>query len=628
MVFLSIVLYTRFASRQIQMTTEAAEQLLTQTTVNLEDYLVNMRRLSDAMYYDVIKDADLARDSIDSELNLLYEAHKDNLISFALFRRDGELVSAAPVATMKQNLDVTGQRWFTEATGQMENLHFSTPHVQNLFDDSSYRYYWVISLSRVVDMTDRGVPMTGVLLVDMNYNTVEQMMNRLNEVNSYQYYYLCDRSGEIIYHPRQMQIRSGNYEENSAAAVSYEDGVHRETFGGEERTVVVSTVSYTGWKLVGVIPQNAFSIGMMSTRYFVVLMILTMVLAILIINRFVSERISRPIMQLDESVRETERAGFATGGSRIFVGGSSEVEHLGRTLQRSMDRNLELMQDVVREQEDKRKSELDALQSQINPHFLYNTLDSIVWMIESERGKDAVFMVTQLASLFRISLSRGRTIISIGDELHHAEYYMNIQKIRYKDVFTVSFTADEEVKQYATVKLIIQPLLENAIYYGVEGMGGDGEIEVHAYRKDSDIYIDVRDNGLGMPEEVVEKLLTEDDAPDKAPRPRRSGRGSGVGLVNVHRRIQLRFGNAYGLEIESEPDEGTTVRIHLPAVPDTEENRRLLEEGKYLSQRTPDVDAGASVTQNPAAVTMQKAEADPGRPELSVSNHSAREGDE
>ena len=127
----------------------------------------------------------------------------------------------------------------------------------------------------------------------------------------------------------------------------------------------------------------------------------------------------------------------------------------------------DLMQDIVVKQEEKRKSELDALQSQINPHFLYNTLDSIVWMITGERYDDAVFMITQLASLFRISLSTRKTIIRIEDEIKHAQNYMNIQKIRYKNAFQVEFQIEPEIMQCCTVKLVVQPLLENAIYYEI-----------------------------------------------------------------------------------------------------------------------------------------------------------------
>jgi two-component system sensor histidine kinase YesM len=229
---LSLVLYNRFTQRTRVMMTESTQQLMSQTETNLEDYLTSMRRVSDAMYYDVIKDKDLARDSLDSEMFLLYEANKDNLISFALFKRDGSLVSAAPISAMKSRIDVREQPWFNLAMEEPENLHFSTPHVQNIFDASTFRYYWVISLSRIVELTDKGVPMRGVLLVDMNYSTIEQMMERVNSSNSYQYFYLCDSDGELIYHPRQMRINAGNYKENNAQVCEYEDGVHEERFDG------------------------------------------------------------------------------------------------------------------------------------------------------------------------------------------------------------------------------------------------------------------------------------------------------------------------------------------------------------------------------------------------------------
>ena len=142
---LGVTLYNRFVNRMEDMTIESSEQLLNQTAINLETYLRNMRRISDTMYYSVIKDKDFAVDSMDEEMNLLYEANKDNLISIACYTNEGNLVAAAPVANEKNDLDIVGQEWFVNAVGQMENLHFSTPHVQNLFDNTSYRYYWVIS---------------------------------------------------------------------------------------------------------------------------------------------------------------------------------------------------------------------------------------------------------------------------------------------------------------------------------------------------------------------------------------------------------------------------------------------------------------------------------------------------
>ena len=185
-------------------------------------------------------------------------------------------------------------------------------------------------------------------------------------------------------------------------------------------------------------------------------------------------------------------------------------------------------------------------------------------------------MISELAKLLRVSLSRGKTIISIKDELQHSRSYMNIQLARYKERFKTEFRIEKEIENYCIVKLVIQPILENAIYYGMEYMDGEGEILVKGYEKDGDIYLEVQDNGLGMPEEEAAKLLTESSRERK--------RGSGVGLINVDSRIRLRFGKEYGLLIESHPDEGMKVTIHIPAIPYTEENQQLLEEGKYKAK--------------------------------------------
>ncbi len=579
MAFLSITVYNRFVNQIQDMMIESAEQLLNQTAIKLETYLRSMRRISDALYYSVIKDMDLATENMDAEMNLLYEANKDNLISIACYTKDGSLVSAVPVATEKVNSDVTGQKWFLDAMGQMENIHFSTPHVQNLFDNTNFRYYWVISLSNAVELTNNGNSTLGVLLVDMNYSSIEQLLNKANTDNSSEYVYLMDGEGEIIYHPKQKLIYTNLYKENNLKAADYPDGSYQEVFQGEKRLITVKAVSYTGWKIVSVIPMGSFNMGLYGTRLFIIMLVALTMLATIILNQLVSANIVKPLQKLNDSIKRWEAG---SPSAEIYIGGTMEVEHLGKTLHSTLRQLQKLMQDIVVEQEEKRKSELDALQSQINPHFLYNTLDSIVWMIEGERYEDAVFMITQLASLFRISLSRGKTIISIDDEIKHAKNYMNIQKVRYKNIFRVDFQIEEAILSSCTVKLVLQPLLENAIYYGVEYVDDDGEILVRGYKKGTDIYIEVCDQGPGMPEEMVEQLLTENNHVRK--------HGSGVGLINVHNRIRLRFGSSYGLEIESKPDEGSIARIHLPDIPYSTETVENLEKGRVKSMKGEEAD--------------------------------------
>jgi putative HAMP domain protein len=212
----------------------------------------------------------------------------------------------------------------------------------------------------------------------------------------------------------------------------------------------------------------------------------------------------------------------------------------------------------VAEHNAKRKSEFDTLQSQINPHFLYNTLDIIVWMIENENSDKAVNIVTALAKFFRISLSKGKNIITVKDEVEHVRNYLMIQNMRFKNRFEYSIDVDEEVLSYSSLKLMLQPLVENAIYHGMEFMDGDGEIDVKVFKEDDSLYFMITDNGLGMSEDMVETLLSKDFVPSK--------KGSGIGVKNVNERIKLYFGSEYGLKVESEPDEGTKITIHLPAV--------------------------------------------------------------
>lgn len=562
MIFVGIFLYQSYGNSAEKVVINDSQKVINQVEINLSSYLRSMMRISDAMYYNVIKNKDLSKENINQELNLLYEVNKDNLVSLSCFSKDGEMIGSAPVGTMKKNTDITKQSWFLNAANQMENLHFSELHVQNIFEISSNRHYWVISLSRSVELASNGKISEGILLVDMNFSGIRQLFTKVNN-SDMGYVYLINNDGRIIYHPRQNLIFSNMIQENNLVASQYEDGAYKESFQGEDRMVVVKTVGYMGWKIVGVTPMDDFYQDFSRTKVIAVVIIVLAILVMIFANRFLALRVVQPLKKLEDSL-----TGIGVDRNpQIYIGGSQEIQHLGKTIGSMVEQLRKLTDDIVREQEEKRKSELDALQSQINPHFLYNTLDSIMWMIESEQYEDAIAMVHSLGRLLRISLSKGKNIITIGDELQHAKSYLDIQKYRYKNKFTSYFEVEEGIEKYKTIKLIIQPLIENAIYYGMEYMDGDGEIHIRAYSKEEDLFIEVEDNGLGMPQEQVEHLLTDHT--------RIRSKGSGIGIRNVHQRIQLYFGEKYGLEITSEPDEGTMVRIHLPK---TEES--IIEKSK------------------------------------------------
>lgn len=542
--------YSRF-SGQLRMEIQKEHQaLIKQVNAELVSYLRTMMRVSDTLCFSVIKGKDMDEQSFMENFQLLYDTNKDYIQNIALFSDEGELLVGAPAVSLRKGVEPRNQEWFELAMSKTENMHFSTPHVQNLFINSEYQYNWVISLSRVVQITRGSEVKQGILLIDINYRGIKQLFSNV-ALGQDSYIYLVDNNGEIIYHPKQQLIYSNFVKEENLGRIHYHDS----TYEKNNKIITTKIVGYTGWNIIGVTSENGISLNSLKSNLFFLFLILFFIMAIILINSFISSKVSKPIQQLESAVNEVEHGNLS---AKVEVNGFYEVRHLGKSVQRMAKQIKKLMKDIIIEHESKRKSELNSLQSQINPHFLYNTLDVIVWMIENERQEEASKVVTALARFFRISLSKGENIISVKNEVEHARNYLMIQNMRYKNKFMYYIEVGEEVKELATIKLILQPLVENAIYHGMEFTDGDGEIRITVYKEKEDLYLSVEDNGLGMTEEKVNALLSGEIT--------HSTRGSGIGVKNVDERIKLYFGQDYGLRIESEPDEGTKMTAHLPAV--------------------------------------------------------------
>jgi two-component system sensor histidine kinase YesM len=367
--------------------------------------------------------------------------------------------------------------------------------------------------------------------------------------------YLIDADGKIIYHPKQQLIASGLYKEINEQLAGYRDGSYVIEGPNETDVVIVRSAGYTGWSIVGVIPQRGLNLDGFQNILFLSVIFLLYFAIIILVNSTLSEKLTDPIKKLEQSVQEVEQGHEK---AQIYVGGANEIHQLGKSVQHMVDIMRKLTNDIVEEQTQKQKSELNALQAQINPHFLYNTLDIIVWMIEKGQPEDALKIVSALARFFRLSLSKGKNIISVRDELDQVRNYLMIQSMRYKNKFTYTIEAEDRALSMRTLKLVLQPVVENAIYHAMDFMvDDDGQIRITARISGEDLLLSVIDNGPGMPEEKVGKLLEENSYPSK---------GSGIGLKNVHERVALYFGARYGLSISSELDAGTTVTLRMPAV--------------------------------------------------------------
>lgn len=425
--------------------------------------------------------------------------------------------------------------------------YISTPHVESIF--TGY-YPWVVSVVRRIP--DGGHRCW--VSIDISFKELAGTISGVG-IGRHGYCYLMDERGNMVYHPQQQLLYAGLKKEEAGRLACIGDGTY------VEDTVIYSVKRVPGspWRVVGVSyvdeTVNESFWQMFRVAVATAALIFLMALAAgLVLSRF----LSRPLQELESAMEQFEQD--ADRFAFRPVRGTREVQNLSDSFAHMVRRIQKLMTTVREEEIVLRKTELKALQAQINPHFLYNTLDSIAWMCERGKNADAVEMVHALAQLFRISISRGHELIPIEKELQHAEAYLRIQKFRYKNQFTYHFTVDESCLHCLCNKITLQPIIENSIVHGLDLMVDAGHIEITVKPDGEDILLIVEDDGIGMEPEQVSALL-QNEPSDR----------TGIGVKNVNDRLRIYFGAEYGLSIRSAPYEGTTVTIRTPRVPEDRE---------------------------------------------------------
>ena len=549
--FMGISVYERCMVQTKNILREENQQMVTQASYQLTAHLRNMMKISDALYYGVIREMDMETESFFDGFHLLYDTNKENIERIALFSETGELIEAVPAAKRKEQNQIMEQDWYYPTLAREQDITFGIPKVERLFESATGGYTRIIPMTRMVLMNRGGELEKGLLLVQLKESSMSDILSDVL-LSGGSYLYMIDERGRIVYHAERQLVQSGYISIPEIAEEELMENTFTESYPDKE--YFIKTVGYTGWKLVGVLKEQALTLNTVKNGMLVAFLILLFLSVMIVINLYLSRKLSAPMQRLEEAVNQIESGNL---DMHIEPSGFHEVWHLGRAIGNMQSRLKQLMADIVVENEAKRRSELMVLQNQINPHFLYNTLDIIVWMIENEKREEAVDVVTALARFFRISLSKGKTIVSVADEAEHVRNYLKIQGMRFKNRFTYSIFIEEGVEQYATMKLILQPIVENCIYHAMEFMDGDGEIHISVKKEEKDIVFLVEDNGCGMTEDTVEKIMAGKSVS--------KGKG-GVGLVNVQERLRLVFGEGYGMTVCSELDEGTQVWVRIPAM--------------------------------------------------------------
>lgn len=556
MVFISVILSGKFSSTAKQSVSRSTMQVIEQVSLNIENYRNSMIDIVSLIDENINKANNPNSPELIEKLDVILDM-RDDIVSIALFSDKGRLVMGDPFSKLKNNADIVNQEWFVKAQENNGQVFLSSPHVQNLFE---VKHNWILSLSKAVTFNQGGEKINGVLLVDLNFSSIEQLCQKVS-LGKRGYIFIVNSKGNFIYHPQQQLIYLGLKKEDVKDVLKTSYGTTTQDIDGEERLITVKTIGNSEWKIAGISYMDEFYKTKRDITNFSVLILVFAIVFIVLIFIFISAKITKPIRQLDDSMKRLEEGDF---NATVDIKGDKEVVHLAKTFNIMVSKIRQLMDQIVVEQEAKRRSELNALQAQINPHFLYNTLDSIVWMAENGKIEDVITMVTSLARLFRISISRGKNIITVKEEIEHAKNYLIIQKIRFKNKFRFNIEVEEEVLQYKTLKLILQPIIENALYHGIQYMVEEGVITVSAKAVDDKLLYEVTDNGLGIKPEILENILLY-NSKEKG--------GAGVGVRNVHERIQLCYGKEYGIEIQSELEEGTRVKLWLPIVKDENDEK-------------------------------------------------------
>ncbi len=551
-VIISFALYGMFSENAEERAAFSTQQIMNQVNINLEVYLKGMIEISDIIRSNFEGETIENNKSIISLLEVTSKLRKD-IVTVAVYKKDGHLLISYPNGNFEKSISVLEQDWFKSSLQNPIGYIFQPPHVQRLFQG---KRPWVVSLCRGSSFYGNdGKLQERVVMVDMNFSVIEQLCKNVS-LGKTGYIYIIDNNGRIIYHPQQQLIYTGLKSENINDALKKNSGSFFDKYQGKKRIMTVQNISYVGWKMVGISYVDELTENKRNFENYLILIIALGIVFEILASIYISQKVSQPIKRLERQMKQVENGDFSIS---VDVKGEDEVKKLSKSFNIMVSKIKQLMEEIIREQEEKRRSEFKALQAQINPHFLYNTLDSIIWMNENQKYEGVTTMVAALAQFFRVSISKGREFIKISDEIEHARSYLIIQNVRYKDKFEFIIDAEQGILHYKTIKLILQPIIENAIYHGINKLQEKGEILIKVYSQGDSIVFSVSDNGYGIKPSVLKGILEKEPQSDSS---------SGVGLKNVNERIKLSYGDEYGISIHSELDVGTTVLVRIPIITD------------------------------------------------------------
>lgn len=547
----SVITYNIFFGTTNDVVETTSREINKQIIMNYENYIFNVINVAD--FITEISLEYTENNNLDDLQNFYETMEQSNqyISSITLLDLAGNAVVSRLDKVLEADLDRL--EWFSTTLEDRSIYHFSEPHKEDVYKDG---YQRVISVSKEIPYYSDGVEKNGILVIELKVTNFDDLSEKTN----------LGKNGHIVIVDENYNTVFTNNifcHDSSCESITY---IREIILGGEFVTVDdtqmyvnVNTISLTRWRIATFINADEVTAAKNTVIVSMTIALIVSLIFTVFISSLFSKRITSPIYILNNYMKKFHKGNLE---SNIEIKGQKELVELGESFNQMIDEIGLLMNEVMLEQRVKRKTQFIALQNQINPHFLYNTLDSILWLNENKRIDDVNKMIVALSKFFRTSITSETSIIPLSEEIEHVKNYLLIQQIRYHNKFTYKFEVDDSLLDFKVLKLCLQPIVENAIYHGINPDESNNEIIIRTYKKDDFVFLEVQNNGYGIGKIEIEKIMSR--LKDKKA-------VQHIGLNNVSQRLKLYYGESSKIEIESELDEYTIVRICFPV----EEDRRL-----------------------------------------------------
>lgn len=458
--------------------------------------------------------------------------------------------------------DFRTARWFSDAMEKKEGQWYGFHNGSYVVRVSNQRF--ISYCEPYINQANGNA--SGVVVVEIGEDAIAPIFNRSSDMKNQ--LLLLDENYNILYQPQNDCLGEQAMREISSGFARLTEEQQAELKAGQSVTLTVDGAlavcqhsPVTHWYLVGVMSMGEIDRSLNYVLRMTLGILMLALLGFAVSSSYLARRFTQPIIDMQTAMRSVEEGDLAI---RLQVRGQNETAKLAASFNHMVETIQELMNSIYEKQARLRKLELRALHAQINPHFLYNSLDSIMWLFRMDRKEDGIAMMQNLAVLFRISLSKGRELIPVRSELQHLNSYISILSLRYSSRFRAQVEADESLYDCISLKLMLQPLVENSVYHGISVEKPLIHIRVSVTADGEDLLFCVEDDGAGMSPEQLENLRKSIAQPPDEGDVQHDYQGGGYGLSNVDGRIKIYFGQGYGLSIDSVQGVGTAITIRIP----------------------------------------------------------------